>query len=182
MKTGHTESAGYSLIASAQRSGRRLVSVVIGVGFGIAPALGGSNRGSMAILIGRRSGGMPAAVTGRRWLLVSQVALSLVLLAGAGLMLATAARLLAEPLGFDPSGLLTFSVEAPKAPAYVTDLGLRDVTDTLLRGKARDQHRQEQKGWDDPFHRDLRAGRAQLRKINFSGTPASSGTMISARS
>ena len=30
MKTGHTESAGYSLIASALRSGRRLVSVVIG--------------------------------------------------------------------------------------------------------------------------------------------------------
>jgi putative ABC transport system permease protein len=105
-----------------------LVSVVIGVGFGIAPALGESNRGSMAILIGRGSRGRPAAVRGRRWLLVSQVALSLVLLAGAGLMLATAARLLAEPLGFDPSGLLTFSVEAPRAPAYVTDLGLRDVT------------------------------------------------------
>src|SRR5205809_5529096 len=30
VKTGHTESAGYSLIASAQRSGRRLVSVLIG--------------------------------------------------------------------------------------------------------------------------------------------------------
>jgi len=30
VKTGHTESAGYSLIASALRSGRRLVSVVIG--------------------------------------------------------------------------------------------------------------------------------------------------------
>lgn len=30
VKTGHTETAGYSLIASAQRSGRRLVSVVIG--------------------------------------------------------------------------------------------------------------------------------------------------------
>jgi len=30
MKTGHTESAGYCLVASAQRGGRRLVSVVIG--------------------------------------------------------------------------------------------------------------------------------------------------------
>lgn len=30
VKTGHTESAGFSLIASARRSGRRLVSVVIG--------------------------------------------------------------------------------------------------------------------------------------------------------
>jgi D-alanyl-D-alanine carboxypeptidase (penicillin-binding protein 5/6) len=30
MKTGHTESAGYCLIASAQRGGRRLVSVLIG--------------------------------------------------------------------------------------------------------------------------------------------------------
>src|SRR6266853_612213 len=30
VKTGHTDSAGYSLIASARRSGRRLVSVVIG--------------------------------------------------------------------------------------------------------------------------------------------------------
>src|SRR5256714_7541102 len=30
VKTGHTESAGYSLIASAQRGGRRLVSLVIG--------------------------------------------------------------------------------------------------------------------------------------------------------
>jgi len=30
VKTGHTESAGYCLIASAQRGGRRLVSVVIG--------------------------------------------------------------------------------------------------------------------------------------------------------
>ena len=30
MKTGHTESAGYCLIASAQRGGRRLVSVLVG--------------------------------------------------------------------------------------------------------------------------------------------------------
>ena len=96
-----------------------LVSVVIGVGFGIAPALGGiESRLDGNPPIGRRSGGRPAAVRGRRSLLVSQVALSLVLLAGAGLMLATAARLLAEPLGFDPSGLLTFSVEAPRAPAF----------------------------------------------------------------
>src|SRR5258706_1529798 len=34
VKTGHTESAGYCLIASAQRGGRRLVSVVIRAGFG----------------------------------------------------------------------------------------------------------------------------------------------------
>src|SRR5258705_1543180 len=30
MKTGHTESAGYCLVASAQRGGRRLVSVLVG--------------------------------------------------------------------------------------------------------------------------------------------------------
>ena len=30
MKTGHTESAGYNLVASSKRDGRRLISVVVG--------------------------------------------------------------------------------------------------------------------------------------------------------
>lgn len=45
IKTGHTESAGYCLISSAQRSGMRLVSVVLG-----SPSVAARESGSSALL------------------------------------------------------------------------------------------------------------------------------------
>jgi serine-type D-Ala-D-Ala carboxypeptidase (penicillin-binding protein 5/6) len=45
LKTGHTETAGYCLISSAQRSGMRLVAVVIG-----APSVSERESGSAALL------------------------------------------------------------------------------------------------------------------------------------
>jgi serine-type D-Ala-D-Ala carboxypeptidase (penicillin-binding protein 5/6) len=45
LKTGHTETAGYCLISSAQRSGMRLVSVVLG-----SPSVSARESGSAALL------------------------------------------------------------------------------------------------------------------------------------
>ena len=45
IKTGHTETAGYCLIGSAQRAGMRLISVVLG-----APSVQGRESGSAALL------------------------------------------------------------------------------------------------------------------------------------
>jgi putative ABC transport system permease protein len=109
------------------------VAVGTGIGFGVLPALRGS-RGSDAVALGRlrRSTADSGAVRMRSVLLIGQLGLSLVLLAGAGLMIATLSRLLAKPLGYDPDGLITFFVAPPLGEPYVEYLGLRPQEDVEL--------------------------------------------------
>ncbi|HSR53367.1 MAG TPA: ADOP family duplicated permease [Acidobacteriota bacterium] len=82
--------------------------------FGLLPALRVSSPNLISVL--RRSG---RAGTGARWgrlqrlLVIAQVALSLVLLVGAGLMLRTFDRLRSAELGFQAKDVLTFNISLP---------------------------------------------------------------------
>ena len=92
-----------------------LVSIVTGIAFGIAPALMTSKPDLVETLKeSKRGAGSGSARQRLRSVLVaSQIALSLVLLVGAGLMISTFVKLRGVSLGCDPNGLLTFQIRMP---------------------------------------------------------------------
>jgi predicted permease len=100
-----------------------LISILTGVLFGLAPALQAANPNQVENL---REGGRGFS-TGRRHtrlsrvLVVSEVALSIVLLAGAGLLLRSFWRVLEVRLGFNPSHLTTVQVWIPISNNPATD-------------------------------------------------------------
>jgi putative ABC transport system permease protein len=79
--------------------------------FGLAPALRASRVDLQTTLRaeGRHSAANPASVA-RRLLIAADVALAVVLLAGAGLMIKSVGRLLGVDPGFDPDGVLTMQI------------------------------------------------------------------------
>jgi putative ABC transport system permease protein len=86
------------------------VSVLTGLVFGLIPALAAAKLDlNMTLKEGTRS-----VTTGRNWLrqtlVVSEVALALVVLLGAGLLVNSFTRLLAVKPGFDPQHLLTIRI------------------------------------------------------------------------
>jgi predicted permease len=92
------------------------VAVVVGILFGMLPALH-ATRASLAGAIkdapagaGSRAG---TSTSGRRALVVAEVALAIVLLAGSGLMLRSLTKLLAIDPGFDGRNVLTFRLNIP---------------------------------------------------------------------
>jgi predicted permease len=87
------------------------VSLVTGVLFGVAPALRAVRSGNEAALMNTRVAGSARPSRAGRALLVGQVAVSLVLLVGAGLFVQTVWNLKRVDLGFDPSNLLLFRVD-----------------------------------------------------------------------
>ena len=92
------------------------ISILTGVLFGLAPAL----QVSKADLNTDLKEGSRGAAAFRRSrlrsvLVVAEVALSLVLLAGAGLLLRSFVKLLGVPLGFNPDHLLTMPIALPEA-------------------------------------------------------------------
>jgi putative ABC transport system permease protein len=97
---------------TVQVSGRSLVftialALLTGVAAGIVPALRlarGNVRESLAT--GVRGSGSARRSRTQRGLVIAEVALSVVLLAGAGLLLTSLARLEAVPPGFSPDGVL----------------------------------------------------------------------------
>ena len=92
------------------------VSVVAGVLFGLAPAIhtatpdlhGALKEGNRGTTADRGSQAL------RRSLVVTEVALALTLLTGAGLLLKSFARLQQVDPGFDPSSILTFNLALPQ--------------------------------------------------------------------
>ncbi|HSK78701.1 MAG TPA: ABC transporter permease [Thermoanaerobaculia bacterium] len=94
-----------------------LVSLATGLLFGLVPALSAAGR-QLAESLKEGGRAMAGGVRGRamRNLLVAgQVALTLVLLVGAGLLIQSFARLQAVDPGFDPEGVLTVSYTLPQA-------------------------------------------------------------------
>ncbi len=92
-----------------------LITALAGVAFGLAPALA-LREGSLRQPLSRRGGEGPGAPRGRRLrgaLVSIQVALSLMLLTGAGLTVRSLANLLSVYPGFDPTGVLTVQLRLP---------------------------------------------------------------------
>jgi putative ABC transport system permease protein len=92
------------------------IAVLTGMLFGLAPAIHMAKADLMAAL---RDGGRGNAIGFRRnrlrsALVVGEVALSLVLLSGAGLLMRSFYRLQSMDPGFDPHGMLTFQTELPR--------------------------------------------------------------------
>jgi predicted permease len=86
------------------------VSVVVGILFGLAPALRSSHTDLQKSL--KEGGGRSTAAHqyARNALVVAQMALTLVLLAGAGLLFRTIQKVWKADLGFDAHNILTFQV------------------------------------------------------------------------
>ncbi|UCC82178.1 MAG: ABC transporter permease [Gemmatimonadota bacterium] len=101
-----------------------VVVVVITVLFGLTPSLWLARVPVTEALSqgGRTGSGGPARRRSRSALLVAQVALSLMLLLGAGLLLRSFARLNAVQLGFEKEDVLTFRLVLPSDP-YDYDVG-----------------------------------------------------------
>jgi putative ABC transport system permease protein len=94
-----------------------VISLVTGIIFGVAPALQASRQELNSFL---KEGGRGIAGGGRKrrlqnFVVVSEIALSLVLLIGAGLMLRSFLRVSAVNLGFEPKNVLSMYI------AYSTD-------------------------------------------------------------
>ncbi|MGB6961799.1 MAG: ADOP family duplicated permease, partial [Candidatus Acidiferrum sp.] len=86
-----------------------LVSILTGVLFGLAPALEASRTGiNEALKEGAgRSSASPGRARLRQLLVVGEFAISVILLAGAGLMIATFSKLLHTDPGFNPQRILS---------------------------------------------------------------------------
>src|SRR5262245_7723159 len=110
-----------------------VITLVTGVLFGLAPAaqVSGSD-----LERGLRDGGRSAGAGGagqrlRGLLVIGEIALSLVLLAGAGLLIRSFERLLATDKGFDPENVLSFSLSLPNDAYPAPDQQARFFERTL---------------------------------------------------
>jgi putative ABC transport system permease protein len=89
------------------------LSILTGILFGLVPALQASNISQVASLREGSRGSSRAQARLSRWLVISEIALSLILLVGAGLLLRSFWRLLEVQPGFSPHGIVTAQIWMP---------------------------------------------------------------------
>jgi putative ABC transport system permease protein len=106
------------------------LSLVTAVVFGMLPAWRASRADLSARYLGSRSGQGERA---RGILIAAEVALSLVLLAGAGLLVKSFSRLLSVDPGFNTHGLLTIDMELPENKYVEVEQRAEFVRDVLAR-------------------------------------------------
>lgn len=94
-----------------------ILCLFTGLLFGLVPALKASHSDFNDTLktSGRNSVGSRRGTRHRSLLVISEIAFSLVLLAGAGLMIGSLMRLLGVTLGFDPKNVVTMRLSLPQA-------------------------------------------------------------------
>ncbi len=111
-----------------------VLSLLAAIVFGFAPALRSSRVNVMEILKESGRGSMGARHHLQRIFVISEVALSLVLLIGAGLMLRSLAALWRVNPGFNPSHAITFNLSMPSSSSTTsadTRARLRQFDDKL---------------------------------------------------
>lgn len=92
-----------------------LVSVLTGILFGLFPAWQAAHRGlNETLREGSRATGARRTKLFRASLVVTEIALSLVLLVGAGLLLRSLWKVLSVNPGFDPQNVVTCSISLPR--------------------------------------------------------------------
>jgi putative ABC transport system permease protein len=94
-----------------------VAALVTGIAFGVVPAFVSTNHARDALREGGRHGGGRRRHRVLRSLVVVEVALSLVLLAGAGLLMRSLVKLQSVDLGFRVDGVLAATVQLP-TPRY----------------------------------------------------------------
>jgi len=107
------------------------VSLSTGILFGLAPALQSRQTRNWAALKSTRSTEGAQSKRLRGALVMAETALSLILLAGAGLLMRSFAAVLKVDPGFNPEGVLTMRVALPDA-VYNKPEQVRGFYDTLL--------------------------------------------------
>ena len=91
-----------------------VVSLAVGLVFGLIPSSLAARQSPVDALKSGRGRGVTSSRRGaRNALVVAEVALSLMLLVGAGLLLQSFAHLTHAPVGFNADGMLTFRVSLP---------------------------------------------------------------------
>ena len=110
------------------------IALLTGILAGLAPALrfSRSELGDALKENSRSTSASPAAGRLRSLLVVSEIALALVLLVGAGLMVKGFRNLLTLEMGFDRTHVLTFHVAVPQEK-YQTKAQIRNYYDRVLR-------------------------------------------------
>ena len=142
-----------------------LVTVLL---FGAGPAFAAARR-DFGAAFGRAVGAHGAKARRlRTTLVVAEIALTVVLLAGAGLLLRSYATVLAVDPGFDAEGLLVAETVLPES-RYPDARGLRRVLPARARRSARVAGRRER-----GLH-ELRAARVQGRPIGRCSSTAARG-------
>jgi predicted permease len=109
-----------------------VASIVVGVLCGLAPALQAGRR-QLAPSINGRSTATGTAVRFRKVIVAAQLALTLVLLAGAGLFVQTLTRLYARDRGFESSSLVMFRADPARTGYPESDAPriMREILRTL---------------------------------------------------
>ena len=112
------------------------VTVVTGVLFGLLPAIEGARSEIAGAL--KNSDARVSGSIARSLLVVSEIALAVVLLAGAGLMLKSFERLIATRIGVDPARVLTVRLDPPQRPGADSTAFFAEVRATCCRAAGRD--------------------------------------------
>ncbi|HTE45859.1 MAG TPA: ABC transporter permease [Gemmatimonadaceae bacterium] len=114
------------------------ISLLTGLLFGLVPAIHAARTeiGQMLKESVRGSSGRRASQRTRGALVVSEMALAVVLLVGAGLLIRSFTKLIAVDPGFRVDHVLTFSVSVPEAK-YPFDRNKNQFTDDVLDGLRR---------------------------------------------
>jgi putative ABC transport system permease protein len=161
---------GITRIAEAHVDGRVLVFAVLvaavtSVLFGLAPAFSASGVDlADSLKQGGRGGVGSRSSRARRFLVIAEVALSLVLLVGAGLLVRTLAHLKEVPLGFEPRNVLTMTVA--KSPTAAPEATAAFFQQLVARVKALPGVEDASVTWQLPL-----SGAGASTALNIEGRP-----------
>ena len=108
-----------------------VVSITVGLLFGLIPASLAARQSPVDALKGSGRGTTASRRGPRHALVIAEVALSLMLLVGAGLLLQSFTRLTHVPVGFQPDGLLTFRISLPGS-TYADPAAMRGFLARLM--------------------------------------------------